>query len=76
MYSEFRLNANQLDIKFLNSLKALFKDKTISIIVEEEMDETEYLLTSEANRDMLLKSLEQAEKSELIKVNIGKSFKK
>jgi len=76
MYSEFRLNANQLDIKFLNSLKALFKDKTISIIVEEEMDETEYLLTSEANRDMLLKSLEQAEKSELIKVNIGKSRKK
>ena len=76
MYSEFRLNANQLDIKFLNSLKALFKDKTISIIVEEEMDETEYLLASEANRDMLLKSLEQAEKSELIKVNIGKSRKK
>ena len=76
MYSEFRLNANQLDIKFLNSLKALFKDKTISIIVEEEMDETEYLLASEANRDMLLKSLEQAEKCELIKVNIGKSFKK
>ena len=61
MYTEFRLNANQLDIKFLNSLKALFKDKTISIIVEEEIDETEYLLTSEANRKMLLNRIKDVQ---------------
>ena len=61
MYTEFRLNANQLDIKFLNSLKALFKDKTISIIVEEEMDETEYLLASEANRKMLLNRIKDVQ---------------
>jgi hypothetical protein len=51
----------------------MYKGKTISITVEPEMDETEYLLSSEANRKMLLESIKQAENGELVKVDFGKA---
>ena len=76
MYTTFHINANELDLNFLNRVKAMFKNKPISIIIEEEQDETEYLLASEANRKVLLESIKQAERGELIKVNIGKVRKK
>ncbi|PIY04759.1 MAG: hypothetical protein COZ21_05745 [Bacteroidetes bacterium CG_4_10_14_3_um_filter_31_20] len=76
MYITFHINASELDFNFLNGVKAMFKNKPISIIIEEEQDETEYLLQSDANRNMLLKSIKQAERGELIKVKIGKAKKK
>ncbi|PIX34677.1 MAG: hypothetical protein COZ21_15605 [Bacteroidetes bacterium CG_4_10_14_3_um_filter_31_20] len=72
MYTEFHINANALDISFIKSVKAMFKSKPISIIVEEEQDETEYLMRSEANRKMLEQSIKEVESGNLIKVNIGK----
>jgi len=57
----YRLEANELNADFLKALKLLYKGKTISITVKEEMDETEYLLASEANRDMLKEALEAEE---------------
>lgn len=73
MYTEFHIKASDLDEKFLKRIKALFKSsKKISITVEEEPDETEYLLRSEANRKMLEQSIKEAESGNLIKVNIGK----
>ena len=74
MYTEFHTSASDLDEKFLKSVKALFKSKAISIIVTEEPDETEYLLQSDTNKKMLLKSIKQVEKGELVKVNIGKTM--
>jgi hypothetical protein len=76
MYTEIHIKADELDESFLKSIRSLFKKKNISIIVEEEPDETEYLLQSEANRKMLMQSIRQAEKGELISVNIGKGKKK
>lgn len=76
MYTEFHINANALDITFLKNIRAMFKNKPISITIEEEQDETEYLLQSKTNRKMLLESMKQAEKGELIKVNIGKVAKR
>lgn len=57
MYTSFHLKANELNEDFLKSVKALFKSKRISIIVEEELDETEYLLSTPANRKHLEASL-------------------
>ena len=76
MYTTFHIKANELDETFLKQLKIIFKRKQISISVEEEEDETEYLLRSEANRKMLLESIKQAEKGELVTVKIGKARKK
>jgi hypothetical protein len=61
MYTEFHTNASALDDNFLKALRAIFKNKPISIIIEEEIDETEYLLRSPANRKMLLESLKSKE---------------
>jgi hypothetical protein len=61
MITTYRLTANELTTKFLTGLKTLYKGKTISITVEEELDETEYLLQSENNRKMLEESLNSDE---------------
>lgn len=62
MYTIYRLKANELDEGFLKSLKAMFKNKEIEIAVAEvaeiEEDETAYLLKSPANRERLLKAVE------------------
>ncbi len=63
MNSVYHLNANELDEKFIQSLKALFKDKNIEIVVT-EIDETGYLLKSEVNKDRLLKAVENVAKGE------------
>lgn len=62
MYTIYRINADDLDSRFLKALKALFKNKEIEIAVCEtaqgENDETAYLLQSPANRERLLKAIE------------------
>jgi len=76
MYTEFHINANALDISFIKSVKTMFKNKSISIIITEEQDETEYLLSSPANRKMLEESLENVKKGKLIEVDIDQYLKK
>lgn len=71
MYTTYRLNVNELDEKFIQSLKTLFKDKEIEILVS-EVDETAYLLRSKANRERLLRAIENIEKGEnLVEVRMG-----
>ena len=71
MNTIYRLNVNELDEKFIQSLKALFVDKDIEIVVS-EVDETAYLLRSKANKERLLKAVENVEKGEnLVDVQIG-----
>jgi antitoxin YefM len=71
MNTIYRLKANELDDKFIKSLKALFKDKEIEIIIS-EVDETSYLFHSEANKERLLKAIKNVEKGEsLVEVRIG-----
>lgn len=62
MYTMYKMYANELDIRFIEALKALFKDQEIEIVVceaiEHEEDETDYLLRSPANREHLLQAIE------------------
>lgn len=70
MHVTYRLNANQLDQNFLDALKATFQDKEIEIVVY-DVDETAYLMASEANRKKLLKAIDNIKsRSNLIEVDI------
>ena len=75
MYTIYRINADELDSRFIKALKALFKNKEIEIAVceapEIEEDETAYLLKSPANRERLLKAIENvAHHRNLVTVNL------
>lgn len=70
MQTSYRLNAKDLDHHFLESLKVLFQDKEIEIVVY-EVDETAYLSRFEANQKRLLAAIENAENgTNLIAVNL------
>jgi antitoxin YefM len=75
MYMTYRMNAAELDSRFLRALKAMFKGKDIEIVVceaaQSEEDETAYLLRSPANRERLLKAIENvAHDRNLITINL------
>jgi antitoxin YefM len=61
----YHVKADELDQRFLDALKAMFKDKEIEIVVYER-DETAYLLRSPANRERLLRAVADVEGSQNI----------
>lgn len=70
MHTVYRLNASELDQRFINALKATFLDKEIEIVVY-EVDETAYLMASVANRKKLVDAIENVKsKSNLIEVDV------
>ena len=73
MQTIYQINADELDQKILESIKALFKDKEIEIVVSER-DETAYLLRSPANRESLLSALRDVEENRNIIVPNQEQF--
>jgi len=61
MQTSYRLNARDLDENFLESLKMLFQDKEIEILVY-DVDETAYLSQSDENRQRLLTAIANIER--------------
>ncbi|MFM2431804.1 MAG: hypothetical protein RLZZ511_3017 [Cyanobacteriota bacterium] len=60
MQSVYRIQAKDLDDRFLENLKALWGDREIEIVVS-EADETSDLMVNEANRQHLLKAIGDVE---------------
>jgi antitoxin YefM len=63
------LELDELNSGLIDQLKELFKNarqKRVTIIVDDELDETDYLLESPANRERLLRSLENARKGNFV----------
>jgi len=63
MQVAYRLNANDLDMNFLESIKKLFQEKSIyiNISIAKEKDETDYLLSNPANASRLLDAINNIE---------------
>ena len=72
MYTIYKLRADELDQRFLDTIKNQFQDREIEIAVCETADiaedETSYLLRSPANRERLLKALENVAQGQNLEV--------
>lgn len=75
MITTIQTDANKIDSQFIESIKTLFKNKKIKVTIEDETDETEYLLTNESNKDFLMRSIKQAETGNLISFNANDELK-
>ena len=62
------LDFDELNVSFIENLKLFFKNSKsrLTIVIEEEDDETAYLLKSELNKEILMKSLENARNGNVI----------
>lgn len=70
MSTVYRLKASELNTDFLEEIKATFGDQEIEIVVS-ELDETEYLLKSEVNRNRLLQAVNNVKNQQnLIEFNL------
>ncbi len=76
MTTTYHLNVNELSVEVINSIKAAFKDKVVDITVSEAMDETEYLLSSPANRESLERSIQDLKEGKGITFTLEEFQKK
>ena len=76
MTINYHLDLSELSIDVINSIKAAFPGKNIDITVSESMDETEYLLATQANRESLEKSIRQAEQGDVVTFTMEELKKK
>jgi len=72
MYTTYRLQADELSDNFIKAVKQTYKHCNIEIIVQEVQDETEYLLSSKANKEHLLRSIQNiANHTNLVQVQMA-----
>jgi hypothetical protein len=76
MQTTYHINESELNMSFLETVKKLFKDKSLSITIEEATDETDYLLSSPKNKKRLLESIQQVKNGETIEVKNTTNLKK
>ncbi len=75
MRTTFELSIDELDMDFLNQLKTLFQKKKIKLtVIADEIDETDYLLSSEVNKTLLQKSLHEVEIGKVISFEADEFF--
>ena len=73
MQVAYNLNADELDMNFLESIKKLFQNKKlhINIMLDEDRNDTDYLLSNKANASRLMQSINNIEnKEKLVHKNI------
>jgi len=74
METIFKLKATELDSKFIETIKNLFKDSEIEISIKTIQDETEYLLSNPSNKKHLLDAIKDVKKNKNIIRFTGKEF--
>ena len=72
MYTTYHLeSASDLNKDIVDAIKAAFKGKPILITVEEEQDETAFLMSDPLNKSMILESIKQDKNGSSISVTIS-----
>ena len=72
MHTVYRLKASEIDQRFIDGLKATFQDRDIEIVVY-EVDETAYLMASEANRHQVLQAIDNIHsRTNLVEVDLDR----
>ena len=67
-----KIRLGDLDMNFVEKLKNFFsKNNIIEINIGDEVDETDYLLSTPANRESIFRSLEQLKNRQLISKQIN-----
>ena len=74
METIFKLKATELDTGFIDSVKNLFKDREIEIFIRSARDETEYLMSSPANKRHLLKAINEVKNNKNLVSFSGDEF--
>ena len=74
METVFKLNANELDRSFIDSVKNLFKDREIEISIKPTQDETEFLFNTPVNKEQLLGAIKEIKKNKNLIRFTGKEF--
>jgi len=64
MYSTYRLKADELSSDILNAIKNAFQHREIEITIQDIPDETDYLLGTIANKEHLLKAIDEIDNQE------------
>ena len=71
MYTTYHFkSAAEINKDWMDAIRVAFKGKPIVITVEEEVDETAFLLAESENREMLKRSIEQDKSGESIHFTI------
>ena len=66
MVTTYKLNTRELESAF-DAIRTTYPNRDIKILVkEQEIDETEYLLSNPANREHLLRSIEEVKQGKII----------
>jgi hypothetical protein len=73
MYTTYHLDsAQEISTEIIDAIKVAFQSKAIKITIEEEMDETDYLLSTEANKIVLIQSIKEDQEGNYVNINIPK----
>lgn len=71
MYTTYHFkSAADINMDILNAIKTAFKEKPIVLTIEEEMDETAFLMGNPDNKAMLLKSIAQDKNGDAVSFTI------
>ena len=71
MQTTYRLKADQLSLDIIDAVKSTYHNREITITIEDVQDETDFLLSSDANRAHLLTAVEDLKsRRNLVEVNI------
>ena len=70
MEAVYRLNTREMGIEFVNSVKVAYPNQSIEITIRRqddiEVDDTEYLSSSPANREHLHNAIKEVEEGKII----------